>query len=134
VFCVCARYFVCVCVFCARTSSPPELRAPPQLVFICDLFFNVLCVCERECVLCSHLGLYTILQLPILCGIYCNNGGSGETLYCAIARAMTVWSGVPKQRMGGVRKQRMGAHRIVLIRAQTPRNKTISCIGQLAPR
>jgi len=22
-------------------------------------------------------GLYTILPLPILCGVYCNNGGSG---------------------------------------------------------
>jgi len=23
------------------------------------------------------IGLYTILQLPMLCGIYCNNEGSG---------------------------------------------------------
>ena len=49
-------------------------------------------------------------------------GGRGETLYCAIVRAMTGWGGVPKQRVG--------AQRIVLIRAQTPRNKTMSCIGQ----
>ena len=25
-----------------------------------------------------RFGLYTILPLPILCGVYCNNGGSGE--------------------------------------------------------
>jgi len=48
-------------------------------------------------------------------------GGRGETLYCAIVRAVTVWGGVPKQRVG--------AQRIVLIRAQRPRHKTISCIG-----
>jgi len=39
---------------------------------------------------------------------------------------MTGWGGVPKQRVG--------AHRIVLIRAQEPRNKTISCIGQGCPQ
>jgi len=39
-----------------------------------------------------------------------------------MVRAVTVWGGVPKQRVG--------AQRIVLIRAQRPRNKTISCIGQ----
>ena len=48
-------------------------------------------------------------------------GGRGETLYCAIVRAVTVWGGVPVQRVG--------AQRIVLIRAQRPRHKTISCIG-----
>jgi len=26
-----------------------------------------------------RVGLYTILPLPILCGIYCDNGGQGET-------------------------------------------------------
>jgi len=26
------------------------------------------------------VGLYTILALPILCGIYCNNGGSGRNI------------------------------------------------------
>jgi len=51
-------------------------------------------------------------------------GGRGETVYCAIVRAMTGWGGVPKQRVG--------AQRIVLIRAQKPRNKTISCIGQIS--
>jgi len=25
----------------------------------------------------TGLSLYKILQLPILCGVYCNNGGSG---------------------------------------------------------
>jgi len=34
--------------------------------------------------------------------------------------------------VGGGAKQRVGAQRIVLIRAQKPRNKTISCIGQIA--
>ena len=48
-------------------------------------------------------------------------GGRGEPLYCAIVRAVTVWGGVPIQRVG--------AQRIVLIRAQRPRHKTISCIG-----
>jgi len=61
--------------------------------------------------------------MPIVSGIYCNNGGSGgKTFYCAIVWAMTEWGGVPKQRVG--------AQRIVLIRAERPRNKTISCIGQ----
>ena len=53
-------------------------------------------------------------------------GGRGETLYCAMVRAVTVWGGVPKQRVG--------AQRIVLIRAQRPRHKTISCIGQVRIR
>ena len=30
------------------------------------------------CVVLSVFGLYTILSLPILCGIYYNNGGVGE--------------------------------------------------------
>ena len=25
-------------------------------------------------------GVYTILPMPILCGVYCNNGGSGGTI------------------------------------------------------
>jgi len=30
------------------------------------------------CVYCVwELSLYKILQLPILCGMYCNNGGNG---------------------------------------------------------
>jgi len=49
-------------------------------------------------------------------------GGRGGTLYCAIVRAVTVWSGVPKHRVG--------ARIIVLICAQRPRHKTISCTGQ----
>jgi len=49
-------------------------------------------------------------------------GGRGETLYCEIVRAMAWWGGVPKDRVGAEIK--------VLIRAQNPRNKTISCIGQ----
>jgi len=32
---------------------------------------------------------------------------------------------------GGVPKQRVGAQRMVLIRTQKPKNKTISCIGQV---
>jgi len=48
-----------------------------------------------------------------------------ETLYCAILWAMTGWDGVPKQRVG--------AQRMVLIRAQKPKNKTIPCIGQVPP-
>jgi len=47
----------------------------------------------------------------------------GQTLYCAIVWAMTGWGGVPTQRVG--------AQRIVLIRAQRPINKTLSCIGQV---
>ena len=53
-------------------------------------------------------------------------GGRRETLYCAIVRAVTVWGGVPKQRVG--------AQRIVLIRAQRPRHKTISRISQALAR
>ena len=52
-------------------------------------------------------------------------GGRGGTLYCAIVRAVTVWSGVPKYRVG--------ARIIVLICAQRPRHKTISCTGQPSP-
>jgi len=52
-------------------------------------------------------------------------GGRGETINCAIVCAMKGGSGVPKHRVG--------AQRIVLIRAQEPRNKTISCIGQAWP-
>ena len=37
------------------------------------------------------LGLYTILQVPILCVYIAIPGGRGETLYCAIVRAMTEW-------------------------------------------
>jgi len=36
----------------------------------------------------SQFGLYKILLLPILCGIYYNNGGRGKTLYCAMVWAM----------------------------------------------
>jgi len=55
--------------------------------------------------------------------MYCNNGGRWEALYCAIVWAMTGCGGLPKQRVG--------AQRIVLIRAQKPRDKTMSCIGQV---
>jgi len=55
--------------------------------------------------------------------IFAITRGRRETLYCAIVRAVTVSGGVPKQRVG--------AQRIVLIRAQRPRHKTISCIGQV---
>jgi len=51
-------------------------------------------------------------------------GGRGETLCCAIVCAMTGWGGVPNQRVR--------TRRIVLIRAQRPRHKTISCLGQSA--
>ena len=53
-------------------------------------------------------------------------GGRGKKLYCAIVWAIAGCGGVPKERVG--------AQRIVLIRAQEPRNKTISCIGQLSHR
>jgi len=53
-------------------------------------------------------------------------GSRGVTLYCAVVRAVTVWGGVPKQRVG--------AQRTVLIRAQRPRHKTISCTGQVTGR
>jgi len=49
-------------------------------------------------------------------------GGRWETLHCAIPWAMPEWGEVPKQRVG--------AQRIVVNRAQTPRNKTIFCFGQ----
>ena len=45
-------------------------------------------------------------------------------LYCVIVRAVTACGGVPKQRVG--------AQRIVLFRAQRPRHKSISYIGQAA--
>jgi len=51
--------------------------------------------------------------------MYCNTGGRGETVDCAIVCAMKEGSGVPKQRWC--------LQRIVLSRAHTPRNKTISC-------
>jgi len=38
-----------------QSASPPPQRAAP-------------------------IGLYTILPLPILCGIYCTNGGSGGNI------------------------------------------------------
>ena len=44
----------------------------------------------------SRLGLYTILLSPILYGMYCNNGRSGEILYCAIAWTMKGASDVLK--------------------------------------
>jgi len=69
------------------------------------------------------LSLYTILSLPILCAIYCDNGGSGENV--------TLRNSVGDDGGGGVPKQRVGVQRRVLIRAHTPKNKTISCIGQL---
>jgi len=47
------------------------------------------------------LGLYTILPLLMLYGIYCNNGGPGETVYCAIVWAMAGRGG----RGGGGRTQ-----------------------------
>jgi len=56
------------------------------------------------------------------CVVYIAIMGGRGRLYCAIVWAMTGWGGVPKQRVG--------AQRIVLIRAQRPRNKTISFIGQ----
>jgi len=63
-----------------------------------------------------HLGLYTISSMPIVCGIYYNNGGSEGNI---ILR-----NRVGDDRGGdGVRKQRVGAQRIVLIRAYTPRKK-----------
>ena len=49
-------------------------------------------------------------------------GGRGGTYYCAIVRTLGGERGVPKERVG--------AQRIVMIRAQNPRNKTIFCIGQ----
>jgi len=42
-------------------------------------------------------------------------GGRGETLYCAIVRAVTG--------RGGVSKHRVGAQRIVLIREKIPETK-----------
>jgi len=49
-------------------------------------------------------------------------GGRGQTL---------LPNSVGDDGWGGVPKQRVGAQRMVLIRAQEPINKTISCIGQL---
>jgi len=71
-----------------------------------------------------QFGLYTILPWPILCGIYCNNGGSGGDI---ILR-----NRVGDDGGGGVPKHRVGVQRIVLIRAHKHRNNTISCIGQYA--
>jgi len=70
-------------------------------------------------------GLYTILPLPILCGNWYNNGGSGGSIVLRDSVGDDGEEGVPKQRAG--------AQRIILIRAQEPRNKTISCIGQGEP-
>jgi len=53
-------------------------------------------------------------------------GGRGATLYWAILWTLGGEGGVPKQRVG--------AQRIVLICAQNPVNKTISCIGQALGR
>jgi len=69
-----------------------------------DLAFTRYCNCQ-----------YCVVYIAI-------TGGRGVTLHCAIVRAVTVWGGVPKQRVG--------AQRIVLIRAQRPRHKTLSYIGQ----
>jgi len=67
---------------------------------------------------------YCNCQYCVVCiAITGGTGGRRETLYCAIVRAVTVWGGVPKERVG--------AQRIVLIRAQRPRHKTISCISQM---
>jgi len=63
------------------------------------------------------LCLYTILPSPIVYGIYCNNGGSEGTLYCAIVWAMTGRGEVPKQRVC--------VQRTVLILAQKFRQNNI---------
>jgi len=61
------------------------------------------------------------IAMPTLCGIYCNNGGSVANI---ILRNCVGDIGVR-----GVPKQTVGAQRTVLIRAQKPRNQTMSCIG-----
>jgi len=72
-----------------------------------------------------HLGLYTMLPLATLYSIYCNTGGSGGNNRVPILWAMKEGSGVPKQKRC--------LQRIVLICAQKPQTKRLSCEGQKAP-
>jgi len=52
------------------------------------------------------LGLCTILPLPILYGMYCNKGWSGETLCCAIVWAMNGGGmGCPNKNTSSVREE-----------------------------
>jgi len=71
-------------------------------------------------------GLYTMLSLPMLCGIYDNNGGSGGNIKHYIAQSCG------RGPEGWVPNQEVGAQRIVLIRAHKPINKTTSRMGQYA--
>jgi len=88
-------------------------------VVVCGAVLVVSCVvCCCSCCVFVCVGPYTILPSPIVYGIYCDDGGSGVTLYCAIVWAMTG--------RRGVTEQRMWVQIIVLIRAQRPRHKTIS--------
>ena len=43
---------------------------------------------SRKVLFVLEVGLYTILPFPISYGIYCNKGGSGDIIYCAIVWAM----------------------------------------------
>ena len=74
----------------------------------------------------EQLGLYTILLLPILYGVWHTQGGSGGGRIFPNHRAVVL------QQCGQCRwaDKRKGR----LIRAQTTRSKTISCTGQRAAR
>ena len=101
--------------YCTTIALYTPPHRPPPWYAIHHTILVMAISCKRQ------VGLYTILPLPILCGIYCNNGGSEEN---SILRNRVGDAGG----RGGA--QTVGAQRIVLIRAQQPRNKTISCIGQ----
>ena len=84
--------------------------------------------CERVQVFWAacRLDRYTILPLPILCGLYCDEGGS--------AGNNIVRNNVGDEGGSGVPKQRGYVQRIVLIRAQKTLSERISCNGQVQAR
>jgi len=70
-----------------------------------------------------RVGLYTILPSPILCGMHCNKGWSGDnTVLLNRVGDAGGGDGAPKQ--GGCLRI------MVLILGQRPRTKRISCKGQ----
>jgi len=108
--CVCAsartrvwvrvRFSVYVCLFAHRSKKLPQHTSRSGV----------------------HFGLYTILRLPILYGVWHTQGGRMGGRILPNHRA-TVLQQYGQCRRAGRMKRR-------LIRAQTTRSKTISCTGQ----
>ena len=71
-----------------------------------------------------RVGLYTILPLSILCGISCNNGGSGGSIILRNSAGSDGGWWSPQQRVGCAKKS--------IDSCKAAQNKTIFCVGQPA--